>query len=133
MRHSILLLPLALALAGCGPGLTGPVKELTAEIGPDHVQRVTIRTHSYWFDPNRIVVKRGIPVELTVHNASYFVPHSFECDAQEAGIDVDAHAGMFHGKGTVRFTPTTAGEYHFHCGVDHHMRKGMTGVLVVTE
>jgi plastocyanin len=133
MTRLVLALFAVLILAGCGSGLTGPVKEVTAITGSDHVQHITIRTHDYWFDPNRIVVKRGVPVELTLHNASYFVPHSFECDAQDAGIDVVAHAGMFHGKGTVRFTPTTAGEYHFHCGVDHHMKKGMTGVLVVTE
>lgn len=32
-----------------------------------------------------------------------------------------------------RFTPTKAGEYHFHCDVDSHAKKGMMGMLVVVE
>ncbi|TMB85961.1 MAG: hypothetical protein E6J45_14600 [Chloroflexi bacterium] len=39
--------------------------------------------------------------------------------------------GMFRGSKTVRFTPTTPGEYHFYCHVGSHAKKGMTGTLVV--
>ena len=120
-------------LAGCASGLDRPVAEVTATVGSDAVQHVRITTHSFYFEPNRIVVKRGVPVELTVKNGAFFVPHDFSCDAKEAGIDVDVRVGMFHGSKQVRFTPTLAGEYHFHCDVDSHMRKGMTGALVVVE
>ena len=34
---------------------------------------------------------------------------------------------------TVRFTPTRNGEYPFHCDVDGHAKKGMTGTLVVRD
>ena len=73
------------AVAGCSSGLKHPVREVTATIGLDQVQRVRVTTHSFWFDPNRIVVKRGIPVELTVKNGALLVPHDFSCDAKAAG------------------------------------------------
>jgi cytochrome c oxidase subunit 2 len=121
------------AIAGCASGLNRPVREVTATTGADQVQHVTITTHSFYFDPNRIVVKRGIPVELTVKNGALLVPHDFSCEAKDAAIEVDARVGMFHGSKRVRFTPTRAGEYPFHCDVDGHAKKGMTGTLVVVE
>ena len=120
-------------LAGCSSGLKRPVREVTATISSDNLQRVRVTTHSFYFDPNRIVVKRGIPVELIVKNGALFVPHDFSCEAKDAGIEVDQPVGMFHGSKTVRFTPTRSGEYHFHCDVDGHAKKGMMGTLVVVE
>jgi hypothetical protein len=69
------------------------------------------------------VVKRGIPVVLTVKNGAMFVPHDFYCSVKEAGIELDARVGMFHGKKVVRFTPTQTGEFGFACGVDSPRRK----------
>lgn len=134
MKRSLPLLIITLALlSGCTKGIGRPVHEVTANLGADQVQRVRITAHSFYFDPNRIVVKRGIPVELTVHNGAFMVPHNFTCKEQQAGLDVKASAGMFHGTKTVRFTPTQAGEFPFLCGVDGHAGKGMTGTLVVVE
>ena len=123
----------ALFTTGCSAGFNRPVREITAVVGDDHVQRVRVTTHSFWFEPNRIVVKRGIPVELTIRNGAFFVPHDFSCEAKEAGIEVDQKVGMLHGSKIVRFTPTRAGEYPFHCDVDAHAKKGMMGALVVVE
>ena len=71
----------ALFATGCSAGFNRPVREITAVVGDDHMQRVRVTTHSFWFEPNRIVVKRGIPVELTVKNGAFFVPHDFSCGA----------------------------------------------------
>jgi uncharacterized cupredoxin-like copper-binding protein len=120
-------------IAGCASGLHRPIREVTAAMGTDHVQRLTITTHSFYFDPNRLVVKRGIPVELKIKNGAFLVPHDFSCAGHDAGVEVDQKVGMFHGSKTVRFTPTRAGEYPFHCDVDGHAKKGMTGTLVVVE
>ena len=98
------------------------------------MQRITVTTHSFWFDPNRIVVRQGVPVELTIRNAAFMVPHDFSCDAQQAGISIDESVKMFHGRKVVRFTPTQAGEYPFFCDVDGHAKKhGMRGTLVVVD
>ena len=53
--------------------------------GSDGVQHVRVTAHSFWFEPNRIVVKAGVPVELELHNGSLVVPHDFSCKAPEAG------------------------------------------------
>jgi plastocyanin len=124
---------LVAAVAGCTSGLKKPVQEVTASMEADSVQRITIKTHSYWYEPNRVVVKLGVPVKLKVKNSAMFVPHSLWCQAKDAGCEFDAKVGMFFGSKEVRFTPTRAGEYPFHCGVDHHADKGMMGTLVVKE
>ena len=129
-RVSLVLGAIAL-LSGCSSGFNHPVREVTATTGADHVQRVQVTTHSFWFDPNRLVVRRGIPVELTIRNGAFFVPHDFTCQAKEAGIDVDQKVGMFHGSKVVRFTPTRSGEYPFYCDVDSHAKHGLKGTLVV--
>lgn len=118
-------------LAGCASGLHRPVREVTAVTGADNVQHVRVTAHSFWFEPNRIVVKQGIPVELTVHNGGLLIPHDFRCAAREAGVDVDQGVRPVFGSKKVRFPPTRAGEYPFYCDVDKHAAKGMTGVLVV--
>jgi plastocyanin len=120
-----------LALAGCSSGLKRPVREVTAVTGADSVQHVRVVAHSFWFDPNRIVVKAGIPVELTFKNDAFMVPHNFTCTAPEADVTVSQDVGLLLGSKKIRFTPTTPGEYHFYCHVDSHAKKGMTGTLVV--
>jgi len=139
MRRVVIAIAGAALLAGgmlaasCASGLKKPVHEVTATTGADSVQHITVVAHSFWFDPNRVVVKRGIPVELTLKNGGMFVPHGFDCMAKDAGIELGVGAGMFRGSGMVKFTPTQAGEFEFHCGVDGHAKKGMTGKLVVVE
>jgi len=133
MKRSLTLLLVAAAIGGCTSGLHRPVREVTAAVGSDHEQHVTVTAHSFYFDPARVVVKRDVLVDLTVKNAAWFVPHDFSCDAADAGIHVDAPLGMFHGTKHVKFTATKAGEYEFHCDVDHHAKKGMTGKIVVTD
>ena len=121
-------------LAGCTSGLDRPVHEVTATTGTDNVQHVTVTAHSFYFDPNRIVVHRGVPVELKVKNAAWFVPHNLTSNTDSTkSIAIDVGLGMFHGSKTVRFTPTEVGEYEFYCQVDKHAAKGMTGVIVVKE
>jgi plastocyanin len=120
-----------LALAGCSSGLDKPVKEVTAT-STDSLQHVTIKAHTYWFDPNRVVLKAGVPVELTVKSAAFMVPHNLTCFEKDAGIEVSENLGMVFGrKKTVRFTPTQPGEYEFFCHVDSHAKHGMKGTFVV--
>jgi len=122
---------LALVLAGCSSGLGRPAHVVVAVAGGDGVQRVKVTAHTWWFEPNRIVVKQGAPVELTIKNAALLVPHNFTCMEKGAGIEVSEDLGMLRGQKRVRFTPTRAGEYEFYCHVGSHAKKGMKGVLVV--
>ena len=124
-----------LALAGCGgtPGSEVGVNEVTARTGSDGVQAVEIEVHSFYFKPNRIMVEAGKPVDLTLKFKNWIVPHNLTCEHAEAGISVDRGAGFltFNRTKHVRFTPTKPGEYSFFCGVGNHMKKGMTGSIVV--
>jgi plastocyanin len=120
----------ALAL-GCSSGVGRPVQEVHAVAGPDGVQRVEVVAHSYWFEPNRIVVKANLPVELRVKNGGPFVPHNLSCRAPEAGIEVHEDLGLLWDGEMARFTPTAPGEFRFFCDKGGHSKKGMTGTIVV--
>jgi plastocyanin len=130
MRGACLVLALAF-LAGCSSGTGRPVRELRVVPDPDGVQRVRITAHSFWFDPNRVVLKAGAPAEVRIKNGGPFIPHNLTCAAPQAGIHVDENLGLFWDGETARFTPTTPGEYAFYCDHDGHAKKGMKGVFVV--
>jgi plastocyanin len=134
LASSAALAALLLVTGGCGTsGAKMPVSEVTAKTNASGVQAVEIEAHSFYFKPNRIVVQAGKPVELTIHFKSFFTPHNMTCEYSDAGITIDKSAGFMSFKKTkgVTFTPTKPGEYAFHCGVDGHMKKGMSGTLVV--
>lgn len=122
---------IVVALAGCSAGLNRPVQEVTVHPGADGVQHVRVVAHSYWFEPNRIVVRAGVPVELTVKNAAFGVPHNLTCFDHGAAIELNEDLGIFRGQKRARFTPARPGEYEFYCHVGSHAKKGMKGVFVV--
>jgi plastocyanin len=122
---------LAVLLAGCSSGIGRPVHEVRAVPGGDGVQHVEVTAHAFYFDPNRVVLKANVPVELRVKNGSALIPHNFSCVAPQANIQVDEGLGLLWDGETARFTPTTPGDYPFFCKVDGHSKKGMTGTLVV--
>ena len=130
MRRT-LAIALALGVAGCTSGLKRPVEEVTAQAGTDGIQHVKITAHSYYFSPNRVVLKAGSPVELTIKNSAFGVPHNLTCFEASAGIEVGEDLGMFRGQKKVRFTPAAPGEYEFYCHVGSHSKKGMKGTFVV--
>jgi len=130
MRRRLLAVTV-LALAGCSSGLNRPVSEVTAKQDADGVQRVRVVAHSFYFEPNRVQVKVGVPVELTIKNSATFVPHNLSCPTGTGGMLVEQDVGMFRSQKVVKFTPTTTGEYAFFCHVDGHAKKGMKGTFVV--
>jgi len=128
---------LALALpAGAQQLDKGQVKEFVATVDADGVQRVEVIAGSYYFNPNRIVVKVGVPLELKLRKIVGLAPHDFVLKAPEAGLDIFESLDS-KGK-TVTVTPTKAGTYHFHCSkkvlfFPSHRDSGMEGVLEVVE
>ena len=132
MRTALLFGFVTLLVSGCSSGLKRPVQEVTATSDAQGVQHVKLETHTFFFEPNRIVVKVNQPVEIRIHNGALLVPHNFTLKTPEGGLAVEADLRPFGGSSTVRFTPTKPGEYSFYCDKDSHMKKGMTGTLVVT-
>jgi plastocyanin len=113
-----------------------PDKPYQASIANDGVQRVEIIGGSYFFTPNRIIVKVNIPVELKVRKESGMIPHNIVVSAPEAGIAFDT--AMENEAKSIRFTPTRVGSYPFYCNkkllfFESHREKGMKGVLEVVE
>jgi len=131
MNRLAVLIILILVLAGCGSsGLDRPVVSAEAKVEADGVQRVEVDMHSYYFEPNRIVVHKGKPVELKLKNCSHIVPHNFTLNG--GGINVNESKWGW-GSDKVQFTPETAGEFEFFCHKGSHAKKGMKGTLVVIE
>jgi len=127
---------LAFSTFAAGADEPPQVKEFTAAIDKDGIQRVSILGGGYYFDPNYIIVKVNVPVELTVTKESGFVPHDVVMDSPEAGIDFAVELSTT--PKTVTFTPTKVGKYPIFCSkkllfFESHRHKGMEGTLEVRE
>lgn len=112
------------------------VKTFRAEAGADGVQRAEIVGGEYFFEPNHIIVKLGIPVELKVRKAGGFIPHDISMNYPEAGMSFKTNFGK-SGE-AVRFTPTKTGTYLFYCAkkvpfLKSHKERGMEGIIEVIE
>lgn len=111
-------------------------KRYTATVDPDGVQRVEMLGGAYYFDPNLIVVKVNVPVELKVAKKGGPAPHNIVMRAPEAGMDFELELGSEPQR--VRFTPTKTGRYQFECTkkflfFESHKERGMHGELLVVE
>lgn len=111
-------------------------KIYTAKIDTDGVQRVEVVGGGYFYDPNHIIVKVNVPVELKVRKEGGVVPHDIVLKAPEAGIDFKVP--LKTEPTDIRFTPTKTGTYHFYCShkllfFKSHRDRGMEGVLEVVE
>jgi plastocyanin domain-containing protein len=111
-------------------------KLFTAAVSKDGVQRVEIVGGDYFFNPNHIVVKVNVPVELKIRKEGVIVPHDIVMKAAEAGIDFKV--SLSKEPHVVRFTPTKTGSYPFYCSkkllfFESHREKGMEGILEVVE
>ena len=104
-------------------------------VGEDGIQRVTLKMTSYAFLPDRILIQAGRPVELTLQNDSFLVPHNFVISHEAMGLHHDVSVGAGDAV-TVQLLLTTPGQYSFYCDkqllfFDSHREKGMEGVLEV--
>lgn len=127
---------LLLALPAAGEEKAQKEKVVTAAVGSDGVQRASIVGGGYFFNPNRVIVRVNIPVELTVTKESGVVPHNIVIKAPDGGINVEE--SLSGNPKIIRFTPTKVGRYPFYCSkkllfFEGHREKGMEGVLEVTD
>lgn len=140
MKSSLTLLLFSLGFVGCvacgadASAADGVAYEAT--VAADGVQHVQIEGGSYFFKPNRVIVRVNVPVVLSVKVDSGVVPHSIVIQAPEAGIAVDE--SLSSDAKTIRFTPTAIGKYPFYCSnrllfFQSHREKGMEGVLEVVD
>ena len=121
-------------LAGCQTSPQAPKETYVAKADPDGVQRVRLAAGSYFFRPNHIVVRVGVPVELVASREAGMTPHDLVIRAPESGVDVQQDLGTE--PRSIRFTPTKPGRYAIHCSKkppfgSSHRERGMEGVLEV--
>jgi heme/copper-type cytochrome/quinol oxidase subunit 2 len=131
-RLSSLLLACQYALS-CAPA-HGQQQVVVARPDADGVQRIRIIGGEYFFEPQRVVVKANVPVELSLSKEASAVPHSFVIDAPQAGMVVDEMLDVEIKR--IRFTPTAPGIYPYYCRnrllfFKSHRDKGMEGMLEV--
>jgi plastocyanin domain-containing protein len=131
-----ILAVLILLFASMGFGQEATEKRVVATVDADGIQRVEITGGSYYFDPNVIVVKVNVPVELKVKKAGGATPHNIVIKAPEAGIDFSE--SLSSKPKLILFTPTKVGKYAFECTKKapfskSHKDRGMHGVLEVVD
>ena len=112
----------------------GTEKRFVATIGVDGVQHVDVIGGDYYFDPNYIVVKVNVPVELKVKKAPGYIPHDIAVKAPEAGIDFKKD--LDKDWQAITFTPTKVGKYEMICDkrllwFKSHKDRGMDGFIEV--
>ena len=97
------------------------------------LQRFELHLESYAFSPSRLQVKVDMPIEITLINDSFWVPHNFvlETTEQKVYLERNVDAGE---QAVVRFTLTQAGVYHFYCDrqllfFPSHREEGMAGSI----
>jgi plastocyanin domain-containing protein len=136
-----------LSLILCGCALLPPLvraddkpneeKVLTAIVDADGVQRVDMVGGKYFFNPNHVIVKVNVPVELKVRKEPSIIPHNIAMKEPEAGINFK-EALDDKKPAVIRFTPTKTGTFPFYCDkrlwpFASHREEGMKGVLEVVK
>ncbi len=109
-------------------------KRFVATVDSDGVQRVSLLAGEYFFDPNVIVVKVNVPVELSARKEPGITPHDITLKAPEAGMDFKTD--LSKEPKLIKFTPTKTGTYPFECAerflfFKSHKDRGMHGVFEV--
>ena len=114
----------------------GEKRRFIAETDSDGVQRVEILAGKHFFDPDYIIVKVNVPLEIKIKKESGITPHNFVIKEPDAGIDINESTSTE--TKTIKFTPTKTGKYKFYCDkkllfFKSHREKGMEGILDVGE
>jgi cytochrome c oxidase subunit 2 len=96
--------------------------------GADEPRKITVVAKKYEFNPSRIELKAGEPVEITFESED--TKHGFSVKE----LDVEKVTFQKGQPATVKFTPSKPGTYAFKCAKFCGMGHGkMKGEIVVTE
>lgn len=109
---------------------------IMARLDADGVQRLSMVAGSYYFQPDRIQVRVGVPVELEVRRTTRLTPHDLVIRDARMGLDIEVD--LSRAPQIVRFTPEVTGRVVFYCAerllfFPSHRDRGMWGVLEVVE
>ncbi len=123
---------LAAASSGCATSGFDRLPSLGVAEQVGAVQVARLKLESYYFEPDRLMVKVGVPVRLILDNSTLFTGHDFSIFAPDANLEIDVYVPARQ-QVTVQFVPEIVGEYRYYCNIDDHAARGMVGTLVVVE
>ena len=90
-------------------GVTGDKVVGTAQVAGD-VQKISVDLSKGYYEPNQIVLKAGVPAEITFGQSS-------GCTAQVVSQDLGFSEDLTAGPRTVKLAALQPGEYGFSCGM----------------
>ncbi len=111
------------ASAGNGLYQEASSSQIAGVLGPGSVQEVYMEVSGYGYSPNKLVVKKGIPVRWII-NATRITGCNNEIIMREYGIDIKLKPGIQ----VVEFTPVREGTVQFSCWMGM-----LRGAFVVTS
>jgi hypothetical protein len=115
MHISTLFLTLGMsALVSGAYGADADNDRTWAAIGSDGVQRIHIRCGANFLDPNHIVIKANVPVELTVSTTAGLPSHSFVI-SMSGPRPITADTPIEATEKTFAFVPGRPGDYQASC------------------
>lgn len=128
---AIVLIVLASSGVAIGNSMDNTVQ---LQVDTDGKQHVQIHAGSYYFEPDHIVAKVNVPVELSLSREWGIVPHTFVLKIPQSTVKIDV--SLSTDPTIVTFTPTVIGKFEFYCKnkflfFKSHEEKGMKGVLEV--
>ena len=110
MRYSILTFALALSLAGCGG--EEQAAESTATTG--EAQRVSVEVGAHGYEPSRVEAQAGQPLTLVFKRTTEAgCGHELVIPSEDIRRELPLNEEV-----AVTFTPESAGELRFTCGMD---------------
>lgn len=90
-------------------GISGELVEGTAEVAGD-VQKIDVDLSQGYYQPNQIVLKAGVPTEITFGQSS-------GCTGQVTSEELGFLEELSAGPRTVKLPALEVGEYPFYCGM----------------
>jgi uncharacterized cupredoxin-like copper-binding protein len=130
MRKAVLLLPVCVALAGCGGGSSSPSSSggsgATTAAAASHT--VSLSESEYKLSPSTVSVAKAGKVTFDVKNTGQ-IAHALEIE----GSGVEEKTGhIAPGEGaSITVTLPKNGTYEMYCPIDGHRDKGMEGTIHV--
>ena len=117
------------------PG-SAPEKVFRATVNASGIQVVEMIAGGYYFDPNLVIVKVNVPVEMRVRKKAGMIPHDITVDAADAGVHINEDLGS--DVKSIKFTFTKTGDYAFYCSqkppfLKSHRERGMQGRFRVVQ
>jgi uncharacterized cupredoxin-like copper-binding protein len=131
MRKVLLLIPLALLLAGCGGtsgGTNSPNQGHLGEVAGLKGTTLTLILKDFTITPQNVTLPKAGAYDIVIWNEGSQL-HSLKIEGN--GLNAKAKEINFGEKASFKVTFPKAGKYTMYCPVDSHKSLGMTGTITV--